>query len=67
MAKNRKYVKRAEALNIADVILSAYYVIADNEPTVVMALNIGDACDKLDKLGVHKYEFVSPTCITIVY
>lgn len=68
MAKNRKYIiKRTEALHIADVMLSAYYVIVDNEPTVIMAENIADACDKLDKLGVLEYEFVHAKSITIVH
>ena len=68
MANNRKYViKRTEALHIGDVMLSAYYAIVDNEPTVVMALNISDACDKLDELGVLEYEFVHAKSITIVH
>ena len=62
---NKKYIiKRTEALHIGSVMLSAYYMIVDNEPTVVMAENIGDACDKL---GVLEYEFVHAKSITIVH
>ena len=49
------------------VMLSAYYMIVDNEPTVVMAENISDACDKLDELGALEYEFVHAKSITIVH
>jgi hypothetical protein len=48
-------------------MLSAYYMIVDNEPTVVMAENISDACDKLDELGALEYEFVHAKNITIVH
>ena len=38
-----------------------------NEPTFVMAENIGDAYDKLDEIGVLEYEFVHGKSINIVY
>jgi len=68
MTKDRKCtIKRTKALHIAGVMLSAYYVIVDNEPTVVMAENIDDACYKLDQLGALEYEFVHAKSIKIVH
>lgn len=67
MGKKKYIIKRTEALHIGSVMLSAYYMIVDNEPTIVMAENIGDACDKLDELGVLEYEFVNAKSITIVH
>lgn len=67
MSKKKYIIKRTEALHIGGVMLSAYYMIVDNEPTVVMAENMGDACDKLDELGVLEYEFVHGKSMTIVH
>ena len=67
MNKKKYIIKRTEALHVGSVMLSAYYMIVDNKPTVVMAENIGDACDKLDELGVLEYEFVHAKSITIVH
>lgn len=65
--KKKYVIKRTELLPIGDVILSAYIVNVDGETTVVMADNIGDACDKLDELGVLEYEFIHTKSLTIVY
>jgi len=67
MSKKKYIIKRTEALHIGSVMLSAYYVIVDNEPTIVMAENISDACDKLDELGVLEYEFIHAKSIAIVH
>jgi hypothetical protein len=60
-------LNQEQTLPMDNVMLSAYFIIADNEPTIVMAENMGDACDKIEKLGVIEYEFVHARSIDIMY
>lgn len=62
-----KIVQKTDTLQIGDDLLSAYYVMVDNETTVVMAKNLADACGKLDKLGVLEYKFVHHRSVEIIY
>ena len=50
--------KRGQALYIHDVTLSAYFVDIKHTKIVVLAKNIADACDKLDRDGFKDYTFI---------
>jgi hypothetical protein len=43
---------------IHDVMLSAYFVDIKHTKIVVLAKNIADACDKLDRDGFKDYTFI---------
>ena len=43
---------------IHDVMLSAYFVDIKHTQIVVLAKNIADACDKLDRDGFKDYTFI---------
>ena len=60
-------IKQRDDIKIGDDTLSAYCIEANGELVVVMALNISDACDKLDVLGIVKYGFVNHKSIPIIY
>jgi hypothetical protein len=53
------FTKRDESQIITqDVILSAYFVNVKHSKIVVLAINIADACDKLDRNGFKDYTFI---------
>lgn len=53
-------------LRLGNVVLSAYVVIYDKEEKIVMAENVADACDRLEALGVKRYEFLHTRSLDIV-
>ena len=53
-------------LNISDVMLSAYFVDIKHTKIVVLAQNIADACDKLDRDGFKDYSFIHSHSFDIV-
>jgi hypothetical protein len=60
-------LKQGKKLPIDSVVLSAYYVNPMGEPIIVLADNISDACDKLDKAGIKDYIFVHSHSFDVVH
>lgn len=58
--------EKKDSIKLEGDLISAYMVIADNEPVVVLALNISDACEKLEILGVSTYTFTHSKSIDII-
>lgn len=58
--------EKKDCIKLDGELISAYMVIADNEPIIVMAINIADACEKLEELGVSTYSFTHGKSIDII-
>jgi len=59
--------EQVKNFSIPEVGLSAYYVNPMGEPIIVLAKNMAEACDKLDKAGIKDYVFVHSHSFDVVH
>lgn len=53
-------------LKINGKYLSAYLLIIEDNPTVVLGKNISDVCDKLEQLGIENYSFEYHSSLNLI-
>ncbi len=56
----------ANECNTSSIAEYAYLVDVDNEASIIIAENMADACDKIEKTGCSDYEFVYSKSLPVV-